>query len=97
MPRLSIEEVEHVAWLARLRLSEAEKQRLTGDLNTILAHFERLQQLDTTGVEGTSHAVPMSNRYRDDEPRPSLPREEFLREAPDARDAFFVVPRIVET
>ena len=96
MPKLTLPQVEHVALLARLELTAAEKTKLTEDLNAILEHFERLQELDTTDVEPTSHAIPMQNVFRADEVRPSLPREVILAEAPDAREGYFVVPRIVE-
>ena len=96
MPKLTLPEVEHVALLARLELTEAEKLKLTEDLNVILEHFERLQELDTTDLEPTSHAIPMQNVFRPDEVRPSLPRDVILAEAPDAREGYFVVPRIVE-
>lgn len=96
MPNFTLSEVEHVALLARLELTEAEKRKLTEDLNVILTHFERLQELDTTDVEPTSHAIPMQNVFRADEVQPSLPREVILSEAPDAREGYFVVPRIVE-
>jgi len=97
MPKLSLAEVEHVALLARLRLTEEENQRLTGDLNVILEQFEILQRLDTSEVPPTTHAMALENVFREDACRPSLPREEIAREAPEARDEFFVVPRVVET
>jgi aspartyl-tRNA(Asn)/glutamyl-tRNA(Gln) amidotransferase subunit C len=96
MPKLTLQQVEHVALLARLELTPEEKTKLTEDLNVILEHFERLQELDTTDVEPTSHAIPMQNVFRSDEVRPSLPREVLLAEAPDAREEYFVVPRVVE-
>jgi len=96
MSKLTLQQVEHVALLARLELTPEEKTKLTEDLNVILEHFERLQELDATGVEPTSHAIPMQNVFRADEVRPSLPREAILAEAPDAREGYFVVPRIVE-
>ena len=97
MPQLSLAEVEHVALLSRLRLTDEEKHRLTDDLNHILDQFAILQQLDTTDVPPTAHAMALENVFRDDTPRPSLTREAALREAPEARDEFFVVPRVVET
>ena len=97
MPRLSLDEVEHVALLARLRLTPEEKTGFTEDLNVILEHFEILQRLDTKGVPPMAHAMAQENVFREDVVRPSLPREELLREAPEARDEFFVVPRVVET
>jgi len=95
--RLSKAEVEHVAWLARLELAEEEKERLRGHLNQIMAHFERLQQLDTTDVEPTSHSIPMRNVFREDVAGSSLSPEEALSNAPEVRDEYFVVPQVVET
>lgn len=97
MAKISLSEVEHVALLSRLRLTEMEKARLTEDLNIILEQFETLQQLDTEGVPPTSHAMVLQNVLREDVSRPCLPRESFLREAPEGRDEFFVVPRVVDT
>ncbi len=97
MAKLSLSEVEHVALLSRLRLTDVEKARLTVDLNQILEQFETLQQLDTEGVPPTAHAMALVNVLREDVSRPSLPRETFLPQAPEARDEFFVVPRVVDT
>lgn len=97
MPRLSLDEVNHVALLARLQLTEEEQHRLTDDLNVILQQFEILQQLDTQDVPPTAHAMVLRNVFREDACRPSLAREDFLTEAPEAREEFFVVPRIVES
>lgn len=94
--RLSREQVEHVALLARLELSEEDKERYTHELNQILEHFEALQKLDTDNVPPTSHAIPMTNVLREDVVRPSFPREEVLRNAPDAAEGCFRVPRVVE-
>jgi aspartyl-tRNA(Asn)/glutamyl-tRNA(Gln) amidotransferase subunit C len=97
MSRLTLQEVEHVALLSRLRLTDGEKTRLQSDLNVILDQFEILQRVDTTGVPPTAHAMSLENVYREDVSRPSLPRESFLSDAPEARDEFFVVPRVVDT
>ncbi len=94
--RLTPEEVEHVALLARLRLTGEERKRFTTQLNSILEHFEQLQQIDTSGVPPMSHAVPMSNVLRDDEPAPSLASEEALQNAPDQDRDCFRVPRVIE-
>ena len=94
--RLTPEEVEHVALLARLRLTGEERKRFTTQLNSILEHFEQLQQIDTSGVPPMSHAVPMSNVLRDDEPTPSLAPEEALQNAPDQDRDCFRVPRVIE-
>lgn len=88
--------VDHVARLARLDLSEAERDRMSQELAKILEHAERIQALDLDGVEPTSHAVPLRNVMRPDETRPSLSRDEALQNAPAAEDGRFRVPRILE-
>ena len=95
-PRISREDVQHVARLARLELSEPELVRMQDELSHILAYIDKLRSVDTTGVEPTSHAVPLTNVMREDEPRPSLPRAEMLANAPEAAGDFFRVPRIIE-
>ncbi|HIE52354.1 MAG TPA: Asp-tRNA(Asn)/Glu-tRNA(Gln) amidotransferase subunit GatC [Armatimonadetes bacterium] len=94
--RLSREEVEHVALLGRLELSEEEVEHQMEALNQILEAFAQLQELDTEEVEPTSHVIPMSNVFRPDEPRPSLSREEALANAPEQEEGCFRVPRVVE-
>jgi aspartyl-tRNA(Asn)/glutamyl-tRNA(Gln) amidotransferase subunit C len=89
-------DVEHVARLARLALTEAEIERMRAQLNGILAYIDKLNQLDTEGVEPTSHAVPLVNVMREDETVPCLSREEALANAPDRAGEFFRVPRIIE-
>jgi aspartyl-tRNA(Asn)/glutamyl-tRNA(Gln) amidotransferase subunit C len=86
------EQVLHVARLARLRLSDEEVERMAGELSAILEHVERINELDLDGVEPTSHVVDVENVLRPDEPRPSLPRERALANAPDATDDGFRVP-----
>ncbi len=94
--RLTPEEVEHVALLGRLQLNEEERERFTTQLNSILEHFEQLQQLDTSGVPAMSHAVAMSNVFREDEEGESLAAEEALENAPDKARDCFRVPRVIE-
>ena len=89
-------DVDHVARLARLHLSEGEKDRLHEQLAKILTYVETLNALDTGTVEPTTHAVPVVNVMRDDENRPCLPQDEMLANAPDRVDEFFRVPRIIE-
>ena len=89
-------DVEHVARLARLALTDAEIERVREQLNGILTYIEKLNELDTSDVEPTSHAVPLVNVMRDDEAGPCLPREEALANAPDRAGEFFRVPRIIE-
>jgi aspartyl-tRNA(Asn)/glutamyl-tRNA(Gln) amidotransferase subunit C len=90
------EDVEHVAELARLDLTSAEKEQFIAQLNSILTYIEKLNELDTRDVEPTSHVLPMSNVFRDDEVRPSMDRTEVLRNAPEESHFFFKVPRIIE-
>jgi aspartyl-tRNA(Asn)/glutamyl-tRNA(Gln) amidotransferase subunit C len=93
---ISRADVEHVARLARLALDEAEVARMREQLDGILTYIDMLRGLDTTGVVPTSHAVPLVNVMREDEPRPCLSQDEVLAAAPDRADAFFRVPRIIE-
>jgi aspartyl-tRNA(Asn)/glutamyl-tRNA(Gln) amidotransferase subunit C len=89
-------EVEHVARLARLELSEDEKERMTSQLDSILGYVDKLNALDTSQVEPTTTVIPMVSVMRDDVARPSLDREAALANAPDREDVFFRVPRIIE-
>jgi aspartyl-tRNA(Asn)/glutamyl-tRNA(Gln) amidotransferase subunit C len=93
---LSKAEVEHVARLARLELSETEKEEFTGQLNEILHFVEKLNQLDTSAVEPTAHAIPVNNVFRPDRIAPSLDPELALANAPDRLDNFFKVPKVLE-
>ena len=93
---LTLEDVRKVALLARLELDEDEIASQTAHLNNLISQFEVLQSLDVSGVEPTSHSIPMFNVFREDVARPSLPREDVLANAPEARDGCFIVPRIVE-
>jgi aspartyl-tRNA(Asn)/glutamyl-tRNA(Gln) amidotransferase subunit C len=89
-------DVEHVARLTRLQLSEAEVERVRGELNSILAHLDTLRAVDTTGVEPTSHTVDIVNVMREDEVEPTFPPDAMLANAPDRRGELFRVPRIIE-
>jgi len=93
---ISREDVEHLARLSRLALSDAEIERMREQLSGILAYIDTLRALDTAGVEPTSHAVPVANVLRADDVRPCLAQDEALANAPDRRDALFRVPRIIE-
>ena len=86
------EQVLHVARLARLRLSEDEVERMSGELSGILKHVERIAELDLDGVEPTPHVIELENVLRPDEPRPSWPREAVLDRAPDSASDSFRVP-----
>jgi aspartyl-tRNA(Asn)/glutamyl-tRNA(Gln) amidotransferase subunit C len=95
-PRISLEEVEHVARLARLELSLDEKERMRRELDAILGYVETLRQVDTTGVGPTTHVLPIVNVMRDDEIRPSFPAAAMLANAPEPEGELFRVPRILE-
>jgi aspartyl-tRNA(Asn)/glutamyl-tRNA(Gln) amidotransferase subunit C len=89
-------DVEHVARLARLALSEPELERMRVELAAILEYIEKLRAVDVEGVEPTSHAVPLVNVMREDEVEPGVDREAMMANAPDRVAEFFRVPRIIE-
>ena len=95
-PKITMQEVEQVARLARLALSDAEKESMRRELDGILSYIDKLRVLYTEGVPPTSHAVPMTNVMREDEPVPSLPQADMLANAPDRSGEFFRVPKIIE-
>ena len=88
--------VDHVARLARLDLSEEERERMRAELSNILEHVETIQAMELDDVEPTAHALPIKNIMRPDEVTPSLSPDEALANAPQAEDGRFLVPRIVE-
>ncbi|WP_144676402.1 Asp-tRNA(Asn)/Glu-tRNA(Gln) amidotransferase subunit GatC [Desulfitobacterium sp. LBE] len=93
--KISREEVEHVAFLARLELTEEELVTNTEQLNSILDYAAMLEKLNTDDIKPTAHAVPLHNVLREDQVKPSMAREKVLANAPNAQDGFFKVPRIV--
>ena len=93
--KITMEEVEHVAALARLEVDEEEREQLTEQMNRILLYMEKLNELDTTGVDSTSHAIDLCNAFREDVVEESLPREKSLENAPETNEAEFVVPRVI--
>jgi aspartyl-tRNA(Asn)/glutamyl-tRNA(Gln) amidotransferase subunit C len=94
--KLNRKDVEHVALLSRLDLSENELDKFTGQLDAILEYIDVLNQVDTSAVEPMAHVLEIRNVMRADVVQPSLPREAALQNAPDAEDGFFKVPKIVE-
>ncbi|MEK6690171.1 MAG: Asp-tRNA(Asn)/Glu-tRNA(Gln) amidotransferase subunit GatC [Nitrospirota bacterium] len=96
MAKITKKEVEHVSRLARLELSDEEKETFTKQLNNILTYVEKLNELDTKDVEPTSHVLQIQNIFKEDEIRESLPRERALSNAPDRTDEFYRVPKIIE-
>ncbi|WP_426749478.1 Asp-tRNA(Asn)/Glu-tRNA(Gln) amidotransferase subunit GatC [Myxococcus sp. Y35] len=93
---LTLEQVRHVATLARLSLTPEEEQRFTTQLSAVLDAVEQLQALDVEAVEPTSHATLTSSRLREDVTRPSLPPEKSLANAPAKSGTSFAVPKIIE-
>ncbi|MBI5189892.1 MAG: Asp-tRNA(Asn)/Glu-tRNA(Gln) amidotransferase subunit GatC [Nitrospirae bacterium] len=94
--KITVDMVEKVAALGRLEYSAEENETLTRQLDGILTYVEKLNELDTTGVEPTSHVLPISNVFRDDVPRPSLSQDDALGNAPDRAGEFYRVPKIIE-
>ena len=93
--KITQKEVEHVAHLARLRLDDQELEQMTTQLDTILAYFEKLERLDTSGVEPTTHAFSITNAFRKDQVEPSLEQQTALREGPSTNQDSFIVPRVI--
>jgi len=93
---LTRDEVAEIAQLARLAMSEGELESLRGELAAILDHVAALREVDTTGVEPMTHAVPTTLRLRPDVAEASLPQEVALRDAPVERDGCFEVPAIIK-
>lgn len=89
--------VDHVARLARLELSDEERDRFTRQLSDLLEYFAKLGELDTDHVEPTSHVIDMANVVREDVSGPCLPPDAVLADAPDEEDGFFKVPPVIET
>jgi aspartyl-tRNA(Asn)/glutamyl-tRNA(Gln) amidotransferase subunit C len=96
VPELTRADVEHVARLARLELSDGEAEQFTAQLGVILEHAAQVAALDTQGVEPTAHPLPLVNVLRADIAREGLDRDEVLTMAPSAEDGRFRVPRILE-
>ena len=94
--KLSREEVEHIALLARVGLSEGEIEKLSEQLSNILENFEVLQQIDTTDVPPTTQSITLENVVREDEPAPSHPKDEVLANAPEQEDGCFKVRAVLE-
>lgn len=92
---LTREEVEHVAWLARLQLSEEEIEAFREQLSAILEYARMLEEIDLSEVPPTATVLPMRNVMREDEVRPSLPQDVVLANAPDAKDGYFRVRAVL--
>jgi aspartyl-tRNA(Asn)/glutamyl-tRNA(Gln) amidotransferase subunit C len=94
--KLSREQVQHIAELARLALSDEELALYQGQLSAILEHFERLQELDTEAIPPTATVLPLRSVMRADEPRPPFARASILANAPAAEEGCFKVPAVLD-
>jgi aspartyl-tRNA(Asn)/glutamyl-tRNA(Gln) amidotransferase subunit C len=92
---LSKKDVEHIAWLAHIELSDKEKTLFTNQFNEILEYFKKIDEVDTEAVEPTYHVLDLENVSRTDKTKPSLPIEEALRNAPKKDKKFIKAPRII--
>ncbi|KER09108.1 MAG: glutamyl-tRNA amidotransferase [[Candidatus Thermochlorobacteriaceae] bacterium GBChlB] len=94
---VSIKDVEYIATLARLSFPDAEKERLTAELNSILTYINKLNELDTSTIEPLDNMNERVNVLRDDVIRPSISNDEALSNAPDSQDRFFKVPKVISS
>lgn len=94
--KISREQVEHVAHLARLSLSEEEKIAMTRDMEMILEFADQINQFTFTDVNATAHVIPINNVFREDHVAPSMDREVLLQNAPSSQNGCFSVPKVVE-
>jgi aspartyl-tRNA(Asn)/glutamyl-tRNA(Gln) amidotransferase subunit C len=92
---LTSEQVRHVAKLSRISLSEEEINQAKKDLGTIFEHIDRLSEVDTDGVEPLDHPTELTNSYRDDTVGPVLTQQQVLVNAPEVKDVFFDVPKVL--
>lgn len=93
---ITIEEVRYIAALARLRFTEEEETKLAAQMSTILDYVSKLDELDTSAVPPMSHVLDLYNVFREDKVNRRISREEALRNAPDANDEYFRVPKVIE-
>lgn len=91
---ITVKDVEHVAKLARLELTEEEKEKFAGQLGDVLKYVEQMNEVDTSNVIPMAHAMDFVNVVREDEVRYEQTKEELMKNAPDAEDGFFKVPKI---
>lgn len=93
--KISRKEVEHVAHLARLHLSDEELQKMTAQLDTILEYVQKLEELETGDLPPTTHAFSVNNAFREDERRGSLSQQDALACSPQHSEEMFLVPRVI--
>ena len=93
--KITKDEVTHVADLARLELDDASVDKFAGQIGEILEYIDKLNTIDTSGVEAMSHAISLCNAFREDRGEEHLDREKALSSAPEKEDGSFVVPKVV--
>lgn len=93
--KISKEEILHVAHLARLELDDAAIDKFADQIGTVLEYVDQLKSVDTEGVKPTSHAISLTNAFREDEPREHLETEKVLANAPQSEEGSFIVPKVV--
>ncbi len=93
---VTIKDVEYIANLARLEFKDEEKEKFTEQFNKILEYIDKLNELDTENVEPLYHVIELKNVFREDEVKPSYPREEILKNAPSRTEFFFKVPKVIQ-
>ena len=91
---ITVKDVEHVSKLARLELTEEEKEKFTSQLGDVLKYVEQMNEVDTSNVEPMAHAIDFVNVMREDVVKYEQSKEELMKNAPDAEDGFFKVPKI---
>lgn len=89
-------EIDHVALLSRLKLTDKEKELFSRQVGGIIKYIDKLNELDTANVEPTAHVLPVMNVFREDTLKPSLPRDKVLQNSPAKDDTFYRVPKIIE-
>ncbi len=94
---ISKNDVEHVAKLARLEVSEEEKEELTGQLNNILDYVSKMNKIDTNNIKPTSHVLHLKNVFREDVAKENLNREKVFLNAPEHDGEHFIVPQVIES
>ncbi len=94
--KITKEEVLRVASLSKLKFTDDEAETLKTAMSDVIGFADQLSELDTEGVIPTAHAIPMQNAFREDEIKPSLTREEILKNAPEADEEGFIVPKVLE-
>lgn len=96
MPKTPKIDIDYVANLARIDLTDEEKEKFSAQLGDVLAYFDKLKAVDVSGIEPTAHAFPLYNVWAEDVAAPGFTAEEALRNAPQTRDSQVVVPKVVE-